>query len=207
MRVTSDDPSGRHPGGDTANAIRHWLGGRSLVLIGLMGAGKTTVGRRLAQRLDLPFVDSDQEIETAAGLSIPEIFEAHGEDAFRDGEKRVIARLLHNGPQVLATGGGAYMADETREEIRGHGISIWLKADIEVLMERVGRRGNRPLLKRENPRKVMEDLMAARYPVYADADMTVKSADGSHDRVVDMIVDELGRRANGSDDRENGASK
>ncbi|MEN6541167.1 shikimate kinase [Parvibaculum sp.] len=164
------------------------LAERSIVLVGLMGAGKTTVGRRLAQRLGLPFVDADAEIERAAGETIPEIFERHGEAAFRDGERRVIARLLERGPQVLATGGGAFMDETTRANIAARGISVWLKADLDVLMKRVGRRSGRPLLKADDPRAVMERLMAVRYPVYAQADLTVESVEGPHDSVVEDVV-------------------
>lgn len=164
------------------------VGDRSIVLVGLMGAGKTTVGRRLAQRLGLPFVDADAEIERAAGETIPEIFEHRGEAAFRDGERRVIARLLEEGPQVLATGGGAFMDETTRSNIAARGISVWLKADLDVLMKRVSRRSNRPLLKQDDPRRVMQRLMAERYPVYAQADLTVESVEGPHDSVVDDVV-------------------
>lgn len=164
---------------------------RAIVLVGLMGAGKTTVGRRLAQRLGLPFVDADSEIEKAAGETISEIFEHHGEAAFRDGERRVIARLLHNPRQILATGGGAFMDPETRANIAARGISVWLRADLDVLLRRVGRRGNRPLLKQDDPRVVMERLMAQRYPVYAGADITVESVEGPHDQVVEDIIQGL----------------
>lgn len=164
---------------------------QNIFLIGLMGAGKTTVGRRLAQRLGLPFVDADAEIERAAGETIPEIFERHGEAVFRDGERRVIARLLEQGPQVLATGGGAFMDPATRAGIAAHGVSIWLKADLDVLMRRVGRRSTRPLLRQGDPRVTMEKLMAARYPVYADADITVESLEGPHEAVVDEAMAKL----------------
>ncbi|MBI1261631.1 MAG: shikimate kinase [Rhizobiales bacterium] len=164
------------------------LSQRAIVLVGLMGAGKTTVGRRLAQRLGLPFVDADVEIEKAAGETIPEIFEKHGEATFRDGERRVIARLLHNPRQVLATGGGAFMDPETRANIEARGISVWLRADLEVLMRRVLRRGNRPLLKQADPRAVMQKLMSERYPVYGTADITVDSVEGPHDHVVEEII-------------------
>lgn len=162
--------------------------GKAIVLVGLMGAGKTTVGRRLAQRLDLPFVDADSEVEAAAGLTIPEIFETHGEPAFRDGERKVIARLLSNGPQVLATGGGAYMDTETRAKVAAQGISVWLKADLDVLMKRVGKRPTRPLLKTDNPRAVMEKLMAERNPIYAEADIALETGEGPHEEVVDRLV-------------------
>ena len=161
---------------------------RAIVLVGLMGAGKTTVGWRLAHRLDLEFVDADAEIEKAAGESIPEIFKLRGEQVFREGERKVIARLLENGPQVLATGGGAFMDPQTRGEIADKGISVWLKADIDVLMKRVSKRGNRPLLKTEDPRATMEKLMDERYPVYESADIIVESREGPHEAVVDAIV-------------------
>ena len=181
-------------------AIRKALGPRSVVLIGLMGAGKTAVGRRLANRLDLPFIDADSEIEVAAGASISEIFAEHGEAYFRQGERKVIARLLENGPQVLATGGGAYMNPDTRANIKAHGLSVWLKADIKVLMKRVGRRDNRPLLAAGDPEKVMKRLMEERYPVYAEADVTVESRDVPHDvivgAVIDALADKLGYKAN-----------
>ena len=180
--------------------IREALGPRSIVLIGLMGAGKTAVGRRLANRLDLPFIDADTEIEVAAGASISEIFAEHGEAYFRQGERKVIARLLENGPQVLATGGGAYMNPDTRANIKARGLSVWLKADIKVLMKRVGRRDNRPLLVAGDPEKVMKKLMEERYPIYAEADVTVESRDVPHDVIVgaliDALADKLGCRAN-----------
>lgn len=181
-------------------AIRKALGTRSVVLIGLMGAGKTAVGRRLANRLDLPFIDADSEIEVAAGASIREIFAEHGEAYFRQGERKVIARLLENGPQVLAAGGGAYMNPDTRANIKAHGLSVWLKADIKVLMKRVGRRDNRPLLAAGDPEKVMKRLMEERYPIYAEADVTVESRDVPHDvivgAVIDALADKLGYKAN-----------
>ncbi len=172
-------------------AIREALGPRSVVLIGLMGAGKTAVGRRLANRLDLPFVDADSEIEEAAGQSISEIFAEHGEAYFRQGERKVIARLLEAGPQVLATGGGAYMNADTRANIRKHGLSVWLKAELRVLMKRVGRRDNRPLLAGSDPETVMKKLMAERYPVYGEADVTVESRDVPHDVIVAAVIDAL----------------
>jgi shikimate kinase len=171
--------------------IREALGRRSIVLIGLMGAGKTAVGRRLANRLDLPFIDADTEIEVAAGQSISEIFAEHGEAYFRQGERKVIARLLEGGPQVLATGGGAYMNADTRASIKEHGISVWLKAELRVLLKRVGRRDNRPLLASGEPEAVMKKLMAERYPVYAEADVTVESRDVPHDVMVTAVIDAL----------------
>lgn len=167
------------------------LAERSIVLVGLMGAGKTTVGRRLAKRLDLPFRDADAEIEEAAGETIPEIFERHGEAAFRTGERRVIARLLGSEPHILATGGGAYMDPVTRANIAARGISIWLKADLDVLMKRIGKRGDRPLLQTGDPRATMKRLMDQRYPVYAQANITIESLEGPHDTVVEEIVEKL----------------
>lgn len=181
-----NDPHGGHP-------VRRGLGTRSLVLVGLMGAGKSTVGRRLAQKLGLPFRDADHEIEAAAGLTIPEIFAIHGEAHFRDGERRVIARLLQEGPMVLATGGGAYMNEETRGQIAQHGISVWLRADLDVLMRRVRKRASRPLLQTSDPEGTMRQLMAERHPVYALADLTVDSHEVPHDRVVIDIIDTLDR--------------
>lgn len=174
--------------------IREALGPRSIVLIGLMGAGKTAVGRRLANRLELPFIDADTEIEVAAGQSIPEIFAEHGEAYFRQGERKVIARLLESGPQVLATGGGAYMNADTQANIKAHGISIWLKAELRVLLKRVGRRDNRPLLASGDPEAVMKTLMAERYPIYAEADVTVESRDVPHEVIVTAVIDALAAR-------------
>jgi shikimate kinase len=153
-----------------------------------MGAGKTTVGRRLASALDLPFIDADAEIEAAAGSTVEEIFARHGEAAFREGERRVISRLLSDGPMVLATGGGAYLDSGTRAAIKEKGTSIWLRADIDVLMRRVGKRSNRPLLKSDNPRRVMEQLIAARYPIYAEADIIIDSREGPHEYMVRSIL-------------------
>ncbi|MBL8779701.1 MAG: shikimate kinase [Alphaproteobacteria bacterium] len=164
---------------------------RSIVLVGLMGAGKSTVGRRLASVLRLPFHDADQEIETAAGCSISDFFERYGEPAFRDGERKVIARLLAGPRHVLATGGGAFMDPTTRALIKAQGLSVWLRANIDLLMERVTKRPTRPLLKNDDPRGTMERLMAERYPVYAEADITVDSNGGPHDTVVQQIVAQL----------------
>ncbi len=168
--------------------VKSSLNGRSLVLVGLMGAGKTSVGRRLADRLDLKFVDADHEIETAAGKSVAEIFADHGEPYFRDGEKRVIMRLLENDSHVLATGGGAYMNAETRRKIKDSAISIWLRADLDLLMKRVLKRGNRPLLQQQDPETVMRNLMEARYPIYAEADITVESRDTQHGQMVGDVI-------------------
>lgn len=177
--------------GAAETAIAEALGHRSIVLVGLMGAGKSSVGKRLAQRLHLPFVDADNAIEQAAGLTIPEIFARHGETHFRDGERRVIGRLLREGPQVLATGGGAYMSEETRAAIRADGVSVWLRAEFDVLMRRVRRRSDRPLLKTEDPEATMQRLINERYPVYAGADLTIQSMDVAHDVVVESIVTAL----------------
>lgn len=168
---------------------------KSVVLVGLMGAGKTTVGRRLAKMLGVSFKDSDDEISAAAGCSIPDIFEIHGEAIFRDLEQRVIGRLLTDeAPQVLATGGGAWMSAQTRQLIKTHAVSVWLKADLDVLLERVSRRGGRPLLEKGDKRAILSKLMDERYPVYAEADMTVESDSGAHERVVESIVDMLKER-------------
>jgi shikimate kinase len=169
------------------------LGQRSIVLVGMMGAGKSTIGRRLATRLKLPFTDADTEIEAAAGMSIPDIFEAHGEAYFRDGEARVIARLLDNGPAVLATGGGAIMRDETRERIRTRAVSVWLRADVDVIMRRVRRRSDRPLLHTADPEGTVARLLEQREPVYRTADLTIASRDVPHDRIVEECVEALHR--------------
>lgn len=171
--------------------IRDRLGSRSIVLVGMPGCGKSAIGRRLAPRLDLPFVDADEEIEQAAGKSIKEIFADHGEAYFRDGERRVIARLLASGPQVLATGGGAMMLEETRENIRRAGVTIWVKADLPVLVRRVSKRSNRPLFEGRDPETVMKELMEARYPVFATADIAVESRDVPHDVIVEEIIETL----------------
>jgi shikimate kinase len=178
----------------TPAAVRARLGSRSLVLVGMPGSGKSAVGRRLATRLDLPFVDADEEIERAAGKPITDIFKDHGEPYFREGERKVIARLLSGGPQVLATGGGALMSVETRDNIRRLGISIWLKAELPVLLRRVLKRNNRPLLV-QDPERVMRELMEARYPIYATADLTVESRDLPHETIVGEIIDALARSA------------
>jgi shikimate kinase len=167
------------------------LGKRAIVLVGLMGAGKTSVGRRLAEKMDLPFVDADHEIEVAAGKTVAEIFSDDGEDYFREGERRVIARLLENGCQVLATGGGAYMNQETRDSIKLHAVSIWLKADLDILLKRVTKRSDRPLLRNEDPADVLKRLIEVRYPVYAQADVTVESRDVQHGQMVNDVIQAL----------------
>jgi shikimate kinase len=167
------------------------LAARSIVLVGLMGAGKSNIGRRLATRLHLPFVDADTEIETAAGETIEEIFQRYGEAYFRSGERRVIARLLDGPRHVLATGGGAFMDAQTREHIRRRGISIWLRADLDLLLARVARRDNRPLLKDTDRRAVLAALMEKRYPIYAEADITVDSIDGPPELTLTRVVSAL----------------
>ena len=170
------------------------LGTRSVVLVGMMGAGQSTIGRRLSARLRLPFLDADTEIETAAAMSIPEIFEAHGEPHFRDGEARVIARLLDNGPAVIATGGGAFMREETRGRIRLLAVSIWLKADADIIMRRVKRRVDRPLLQTADPAATVGRLIEEREPIYQHADLTIWSRDVPHEKIVDECIDALHTR-------------
>ena len=167
------------------------LGGRSIVLVGMMGAGKSTIGRRLSARLALPFLDADTEIEAAAGMTIPDIFETRGEADFRDGEVRVIARLLDGGPAVIATGGGAVMRQETRDRIREKAVSIWLKADPDIIMRRVRRRSDRPLLQTADPEATVGRLLREREPVYSQADVTVWSRDVPHEKIVDECMEAL----------------
>lgn len=174
-----------------AALIRDLLGSRVVVLVGLMGAGKSTVGRKVAGLLGLPFRDADTEIEAVSRMTIPELFEAYGEVEFRDLERRVIMRLLEDGPMVLATGGGAYMNAETRAAIGRMGVSIWLNAEIDLLMERVSRRQNRPLLKNSDPRGVMLRLMNERYPVYALADLEMMSRDDRKEVIAAELLDIL----------------
>lgn len=181
--------------------VRLALGQRSIVLVGLMGAGKSTVGRRLAARLGLIFKDADQEIEAAAGMSIADIFEVYGEPHFRDGEERVIARLLREGPMVLATGGGAFLRPETRARIAASGISVWLKAELAVLMRRVRKRSHRPLLQNPDPEGTMRRLMEARHPLYELAQVAVDSQDVPHDRVVQDVLEAIDRALPGAGGR------
>ena len=164
------------------------LGARPIVLTGMMGAGKTVMGRRLAAHLGLAFVDSDAEIEAAAGMTIPDIFARHGEPFFRDRENRVVDRLIGAGARVVATGGGAFIHPATRAAIKAGGLSVWIKADFDVLMRRVRKRSNRPLLRTPDPEGTLKRLMAERYPVYAEADITVESRDCSHEAMVDQMV-------------------
>ncbi len=168
---------------------------KSIVLVGLMGAGKTCIGMRLAKKLGMEFVDADAEIESAADCTIEEIFERYGEQAFRDGERRVIARLLEEKPRVLATGGGAFMNSETRDNVRRSGISIWLKADLDVLLQRVSRRNNRPLLKKVNRRETLARLIEERYPSYETADITIETGNESPDATVDRVMSALAERS------------
>jgi len=182
-QVTSD--------GGQAARILAGLGSRCIVMVGMMGAGKTSVGRRLAHILHLPFIDADSEIEKAANLTIPEIFAQYGEAHFREGERRVVARLLTQGPAVLATGGGAFICPETRDACRGRGVSVWLRAEIPVLLERVRKKGNRPLLNQPDPEGVMRELLAKREPIYALADIAISSREGPHHSVVAEVLNAL----------------
>ena len=167
------------------------LGDRPIVLVGMMGAGKTTVGRRLATRLGRHFVDSDEEVEKAAGMSIEDIFASRGEADFRAGEVRVIARLLKDQDLVLGTGGGAFVNAETRTLVKASALSVWIKADFELLFARVQRRSNRPLLKTPNPRQTLQDLINKRYPIYAEADVTIVSRDVPQDQVATEVIEAL----------------
>jgi shikimate kinase len=175
------------------------LAGRSVVLVGMMGAGKSTIGRRLSARLRLPFLDADSEIEIGhAGMTIPEIFAKYGEPYFRDGEARVIARMLDNGPGVLATGGGAFMRQETRNRIRDKAVSIWLKADADIILRRVKRRSDRPLLQTADPEATLGRLISEREPVYQEADLTIWSRDVPHEKIVDECIEALYARLCGN---------
>ncbi|HVY89021.1 MAG TPA: shikimate kinase [Hyphomonadaceae bacterium] len=184
------EPDGSSPAGQPAAS-----GGlaRTVALVGLMGVGKSTVGKKLAAELGAPFLDSDEEIEKAAGLSVQEIFDKLGEPEFRRGERRVIERLVNGPPIVLATGGGAYMDAETRALLKDKATTVWLRADIEVIWKRVNRRDTRPLLKRDNPRQVLIDLSAARSPIYAEADIVVESGEGPAADTVKAILEALGK--------------
>ena len=176
----------------SAPAILARLGDRSIVLIGMMGVGKSSIGRRLGSRLGVPFVDADTEIERAAGMSIADIFARHGEAAFRSGEARVIARLLNGGPQVLATGGGAVMNEATRALIKERGVSIWLSAELDLLLRRISKRkAERPMLQTDDPAATLRDLLTTREPIYAQADITVQSRDVPHDAIVSEIIEAL----------------
>lgn len=178
---------------------RRVLGQRNLVFVGLMGAGKSAIGRLVAQMLEIPFVDSDHEIERVSRMTIPELFEAYGEPEFRALEARVIKRLLKTGPRVLSTGGGAFMNDSTRAMVLANGLSVWLKADLDVLWARVSKRDSRPLLKTANPRKTLSDLLDRRYPVYAQADVTVQSRDDDREIIAAETVKALARLDSGQE--------
>jgi shikimate kinase len=164
---------------------------KTVVFVGLMGVGKTCIGKRLAQRLELPFIDADKEIEEAARCTIPEFFERYGEQQFREGERRVILRLLDNPVHVLSTGGGAFMDPQTRASIRERAISIWLRADLDLMLRRVSRRNDRPLLQVADPRAKLQELIDQRYPVYAEADITVDSMDGPPDATLERVMGAL----------------
>lgn len=180
------------PTGDIETA-RRMLGRRNLVFVGLMGAGKSAIGRLVAQELNIPFVDSDHEIERVSRMTVPELFEAYGEPEFRALEARVIKRLLRTGPRVLSTGGGAFINDDTRALVLRNGLSVWLKADLEVLWERVCKRDSRPLLKTENPKATLSKLLDIRYPVYAAADLTVQSRDAPKEAIAAEVIASLAR--------------
>ena len=192
-RISLDSPAhgDMQDASPLARRVRIALADRSIVMIGMMGCGKSAIGRRLSHVLDLRFIDADDEIEKAAGMSINDIFSQLGEHHFRDGERRVIARLLTSGPQVLSTGGGAFMNEETRGRVQEVGISVWLRAELPILMRRVMRRDNRPLLKTPNPEARMRELLDIRNPIYAEADVTVESRDVQHDVIVNEILNKL----------------
>jgi shikimate kinase len=173
---------------ELAGSVRGALGSRSIVLVGMMGSGKSSIGRRLALALDLPFADADAEIEIAAGMSIEEMFSTHGEPYFREGEERVIRRLLQSGPQIVSTGGGAVISAQTRAAIAQSGVSIWLDAPVDLLLQRVSRRDNRPLLKTGDPRAVLERLLGDRGKYYAEAHLKYESRDAPHETVVEEIL-------------------
>ena len=186
--ASQNDAEPEHPAGPLLSA----LGPRSIVLVGMMGVGKSSVGRRLAGRLSIPFVDADFEIERAAGMTIPEIFARHGEVYFRRGEARVLARLLESGPQVLATGGGAFMNPDTRALVKLKGVSVWLNADLDVLLRRTSkRRSDRPLLRTDDPAETLRTLLAEREPTYALADLTVLSREVPHEAIVADVLTAL----------------
>ena len=186
--LQSHNPSGGPSGGRRPAPID-----RPIVLVGLMGVGKTTVGRRLALRMNLPFVDADHEIEAASGMTVAEIFAKYGEEYFRDGERRVIARLIDGKPKVIATGGGAFIHDDTRALILEKAVAVWLDANIEILVERVGRRDGRPLLKGRDAREALTELAKVREPFYAQAPYRIVSSDSPHEATVDKILKAIGR--------------
>jgi shikimate kinase len=187
------------PPATAPNVLRARLGPRSIVLVGMPGSGKSSIGRRLAPRLGLEFVDADQEIEVAAGMSIADIFAQHGEPYFRAGEARVIARLLDKGPQVIATGGGAFANPDTRALVRARALSVWLKADVDLLLRRVKRKNDRPLLRVADPEAVLKSLLTEREAIYAEADITVTSLDVPHEAVVEALVKALAQNLSEED--------
>jgi len=191
-----------NPPGESHAALLDSLGSRSIVFVGLMGAGKTAIGRKVATMLSLPFIDSDQEIESVSRMTVPELFERYGETEFRALEQRVIMRLLEHGPQVLSTGGGAFMNALTREAIAARGVSVWLKADLETLMARVLKKQNRPLLKQPDPRGVMLRLIEERYPVYATADVTVPTREERKEVIAEEVIAALQLSLSGGAARE-----
>lgn len=191
MNTASTQDINRAVIADRSSTIRRALGGRSIVLVGIMGVGKSTIGKRLSQYLDIPFVDADKEIEKAAGMDIQDIFDQFGEEAFRSGEKKVIKRLMAEGQKILATGGGAFMNEDIRADIAEAGVSVWLSADLDILMKRVQRRANRPLLKTEDPEATMKALLEERNPIYALSDVHIESRTVSRDVIAGEVVDLL----------------
>ncbi|MBD0414131.1 shikimate kinase [Oryzicola mucosus] len=182
----------------TQSSILSHLGQRSIVFVGLMGAGKTAIGRKVANTLGIPFTDSDHEIESVSRMTVPELFERYGESEFRALEQRVIGRILEAGPQVLSTGGGAYMNAQTRQTIAERGVSVWLKAELDLLMERVAKKQNRPLLKNPDPRGTLAKLMDERYPVYALADLTVPTRDERKEIIAGEVIEAIARHLDGN---------
>lgn len=192
--MAEEHPSTHNPDKNEASAAD-----RTIALVGLMGAGKSTVGRRLAQAMGRPFFDSDDEIEKAAGLSVADIFSLHGEAEFRRVEQRVLERLLSGPPHVLATGGGAYLNPQTRDTLRAKAVTIWLNADLETLWKRVSRRTHRPLLKQDDPKSILANLFDTRRPIYQKADLVVSSEDGPHSQTVQSILKALEKWAPAAD--------
>ena len=194
MNTASIQDTNRAVIADRSSTIRRALGGRSIVLVGIMGVGKSTIGKRLSQYLDIPFVDADKEIEKAAGMDIQDIFDQFGEEAFRSGEKKVIKRLMSEGQKILATGGGAFMNEDIRVDVAESGVSVWLSADLDILMKRVQRRANRPLLRTEDPEATMVALLDERNPIYALSDIHIESRTVSRDVIAGEVVDLLAEK-------------
>lgn len=194
MSTASIQDTNRAVIADRSSTIRRALGGRSIVLVGIMGVGKSTIGKRLSQYLDIPFVDADKEIEKAAGMDIQDIFDQFGEEAFRSGEKKVIKRLMSEGQKILATGGGAFMNEDIRVDVAESGVSVWLSADLDILMKRVQRRANRPLLRTEDPEATMVALLDERNPIYALSDIHIESRTVSRDVIAGEVVDLLAEK-------------